>query len=145
MHVSNRIIVRNEMGQFIRDVEGAATETVKEAIEEGAALSRGFAPVGRKPDPRTGKIIDSFFTPVLSRTSGVWGNRARHALYQEKGTAPHEITGDVTFFWEKYWRMWEPGDNMIQHPGNPAHPFLAPAYRIVSRKLLDIAKRHYPG
>lgn len=143
--VSNRVIVRNGFGQFIRDCEGAATATVSDALDEGVAAAKIRAPVGFKPDPRTGKIIDSFYKQILGRTSGVFGNNARHALAQEKGARPHPITGDVTFFWEKYWRQWEPGENEIQHPGNPAHPYLRPGYEVVMRRIVDIAKRHYPG
>lgn len=138
------VVARNGIGQFVRDVEGAATSTVKDAIEEGADLSRTLAPVGKKPDGRTVKLKDSITTEMLSRTQGRWTSRARHTLAIEKGAAPHEITGDVSFFWEKHWRMWEPGENMIQHPGNAAQPFLKPAYDAVSRRLMSIARRHYP-
>lgn len=141
---SATVNARNGIGQFTRDCEGAATETVKDAIEEGAAMSRALAPKGHKPDPRTVKLTDSITTEMLSRTSGRWTSRARHTLAQEKGAAPHPISGDVSFFWEKHFRMWHPGDNEIQHPGNAAQPFLKPAYDAVSRRLMAIARRHYP-
>jgi hypothetical protein len=143
--ISTRVIVRNNIGQFIRDCEGAATATVKDALNEGVAIAKVEAPVGHRADSRTAKIIDSFYTRILGRTSGVFGNSARHALYQERGTGPHPIPGDVSFFWEKKWRMCEPGETEIQHPGNPAHPYLAPAYRRVMGRIVSIAARHYPG
>lgn len=143
--ISSRVIVRSRMGQFIRDCEGAATATVQDALNQGVGIAKVEAPVGHRADSRTTKIINSFYTHILGRTSGVFGNSARHALYQEQGTNPHPITGDVSFFWEKHWRMWEPGENEIQHPGNPAHPYLEPAYRFVSRRLPAIAEKHYPG
>lgn len=145
MEVSNRVIVRNNMGTFIRDVEGAATATITDALNEGVAVAQVEAPHGHRADTRTAKISASFYTRILGRTSGVFGNSARHALYQEKGTGAHPIPGNVSFFWEKKWRMWEPGDNEIQHPGNPAHPFLRPAYKRVMGRIVAIAKRHYPG
>lgn len=143
--VSTKVIVRNNLGRFIADCAEAATETVKDALEQGVAVAKVHAPVGHKPDPRTKKIIDSFYTELRGRTSGVFGNSARHAIYQEKGTMPHPITGDVEFFWEREWRMWEPGDNVIEHPGNPPHPFLEPGYDAIKRRLPEIAARHYPG
>jgi hypothetical protein len=90
-------------------------------------------------------LKDSISAEMLSRTSGQWKATARHALPQEFGAGPHEITGDVSFFWESEGRMWNPGDNMIHHPGNPAQPYLRPAYKIISGKLLSIMKRFYPG
>jgi hypothetical protein len=141
---SNRVVARNGFGQFIRDCEQAAELTAKDAVERGAELSRGFAPVGHKPDPRTVKLKNSIHTRMFSRTSGEWYSEARHALSQEKGAKAHDIPGEVSFFWEKMDRMWTPGSNVINHPGNAAQPFLRPAYKQVSRELSAIARRHYP-
>ncbi len=143
--VSNRVIARNNFGQFIRDCEQAAEKTVKESIDRGAKLSRDLAPAGNKTDSRTPKLKDSIKPEMLSRTSGVWKCTARHALPVETGSVPHEITGDVLFFWEREGRWWNPGDNIINHPGNAAQPYLRPAYDIVSREMMNIARRNYPG
>lgn len=140
-----RVITRNNLGQFARDCERAAGESVKDMIEEGAELSRGFAPTGHKGDPRTVTLKAGMYTKMLSRTQGIWGNMARHALPIETGAAPHEIPGNVSFFWEREGRMWIPGTNIINHPGNAAQPFLRPAYRIIARKSTDIMRRHYPS
>jgi hypothetical protein len=149
--VSSRVIVRNNFGRFIADVEGAATATVKEAAEQGVEISKSLAPVGVKPDPRSAPIMASFYIDVISRTSAVWGNTARHALFQELGTGPHTMIGNpyFHFFWQEAGRWWIPGlfgePDIINHPGNDEQPYLRPAYRAVAARLLDIAKKHYPG
>jgi hypothetical protein len=149
--VSNRVVVRNNFGRFIADIEGAATATVKEAAEKGESIAQGLAPVGGKVDPRTAPIHASFFTQVISRTSAIWGNTARHALHQEFGTGPHTITGSpyLHFFWQEAGRWWVPGlfgpQDVVNHPGHGEQPYLRPSYRAVSKMLLDIAKKHYPG
>lgn len=154
--VSNRVIARNGIGQFIADVEGAATRTVERTIQEGVEISRAMAPAGGKPDPRTLPLKASFFTHMLSRTSGVWGNTARHALPIEKGAVPHVIMGNphLGFFWEAAGRNWIPAEryygipglrDLVNHPGNAAQPYLRPAYEIVSRRMMSIARSEYPG
>lgn len=143
--VSNRVVARNDIGRFIRDCEVAGTRTVESAIEKGAQLSRDLAPVGLKNDTRTSHLKDSINTKMLSGNSGVWIASARHALAVEKGARPHEIPGNVSFFWENEDRFWNPGDNMIQHPGNDAQPYLRPAYVIVMREIMGIARGKYPG
>lgn len=149
--VSTRVIARNNFGRFIADVEGAATATVEEAIEKGVTMSKGMAPVGSRHDSRDIPIIDAFYTHMLGRTSGVWGNDSGHALFQELGTGPHLIIGSpfFRFFWESAGRWWIPGlfgdQDIINHPGNPPQPFMKPAYEVIARELLSIAAKHYPG
>lgn len=142
--MSNRVVSRNGLGQLIRDCEQAGEDTAREAVERGAKLSRAMAPVGTKPDSRTKKLKDSIETHMISATSGVWYSTARHALPVEFSAAPHDISGKVFFFWEKEGRMWQPGENIIDHPGNPAQPFLRPAYDIVMAQIMEIARREYP-
>lgn len=154
--VSSRIAYRDEMGSFISKVKAAGTATVEETIEEGARMSRDMAPIGHKPDPRTVPLRSSIFTKMLSSTQGVWFSVARHALPIEKGAVPHPIRGNpnLRFFWDKAGRMWIPGEDFygipglidhVNHPGNAADPFLRPAYDSVKRRVMRIAKKHYPG
>lgn len=151
MGVSNRVVVRNSMGQFIAECEAAGQQTVDAILDEGVSLSHDMAPVGGKDDPRTVPLRDGFFTQKISRTSGVWGNFARHALAVEKGARPHPITGQpfLRFYWEEARRMWVPGlfgePDVVNHPGNEAQPYLRPAYRIVMQRAMQIARRYYPG
>lgn len=154
--VSNRVVARNAIGQFASACSAAGTATVKEAIEEGANMSRAIAPVGIKPDPRTVPLKESITAEMTGSTSGHWFSVARHALPTEFGGAPHEIVGSpgLRFFWDREGRMFEPASvyygqpdmvTIVEHPGNPAQPFLRPAYEAVMGKIMQIAKRNYPG
>lgn len=154
--VSNRVIARNGIGRFIAECEAAATRSVEKALDEGVKLSKGFAPVGTKHDKRTPPLHAAFYTTMLGRTSGVWGNFARHALPIEKGAVPHIIRGNpaLSFYWEAAGRWWVPASefyhqpglaDVINHPGNAAQPYLRPAYTIVMRRMMDIMKQEYPG
>lgn len=142
---------RNTLGQFIREVEAAGTMTVKELIEIGAEESRRQAPVGVKHDLRTIPLKDSIMTMMTGRSRGKWFSVARHALYVEKGTKPHEIPGNpfLRFFWENEGRMWIPGlfgtPDVVHHPGAKAQPFLEPALKKVMHVWREVAKRRYPG
>lgn len=147
---------RNEFGRFITECEAAATRTVEKAVEQGAELSRQFAPVGHKPDPRTIPLAESITTVMFNAREGAWGSAARHALPQETGASSHPITGFLGFYWEergksfvwddpKYDNWNEEEGVTIEHPGNDPQPFLYPAYRIITQKLPGIAAREYPG
>lgn len=141
--VSNRVIARNTFGQFIAECELARENMLRDMAEEGAALSRSLAPQGTKNDPRTVHLRDAI-TAKSTATAAHWEANARHALAQEKGGAPHTQTGWAQFFWEKEGREWQPGPNRISHPGNPAHPYLRPAYEIIMGRWMQYARRYYP-
>lgn len=149
--VQNRVVVRNGFGQFISACEAAGQRTADAILEECVEEARQRAPRGPKIDRRTTPLADSFFIKKLSRTSGVFGNFARHALAIEKGARPHPITGSpyLLFYWEEARRMWIPGlfgePDVVNHPGNDAQPYMRPAYRVVMKRAMDIARRHYPG
>lgn len=134
---------RNRWGQFAARYEHAGTQTVQDAVDEGARLSRSLAPVGGKPDPRTIPLRESIESTMDGATRGHWGSSARHAGPVEYGARPHLITAMVRFFWESAGRMWTPGDGWINHPGNRAQPFLRPAAEIIKRRMSEIARRNY--
>jgi hypothetical protein len=144
------VSARNSLGQFTKLVEEAGHKTVEEMVEIGANESRRQAPVGGKHDRRTVPIKQSIFTQMFNRSSGMWGSSARHALYQEKGTRPHEIVSSkFNFFWQNEGRMWIPGlfrdPDIINHPGHDAQPFLEPAFNMVMTRWRQIARKHYPS
>lgn len=149
--VSNQVIARNNMGQFISACERAATETIRDAVNEGESLSKDFAPVGIKPDYRTVTLREGMYSEVVSRTAGNWGCAARHALPIEKGASAHVISGNpfLHFFWDSAGRWFVPGlfgpQDIVNHPGNAAQPYLRPAYEIVMTRVMQMADRHYPG
>jgi hypothetical protein len=144
------VSARNSVGEFIKVIENAGHETIQELVEMGANESRRQAPVGDKHDRRTIPIKQSIFTQMTSRAQGMWGSSARHALYQEKGTRPHEIVSSkFKFFWQNEGRMWIPGlfqdPDIINHPGHDAQPFLEPAFNMVMTRWRQIARKHYPS
>ena len=152
--VTTTVYSRNGIGQFKASLTGKAERTVQEAIKKGADRSRALAPVGPKADARTLPLKASIYSEMVSRTAGRWGSSARHAASVEFGAGPHTISGSpaLSFFWESEGRQWIPAEayyhtpglpDLINHPGNPAQPFLRPAYREVSRELVAIARRNF--
>lgn len=142
--VSGNVVLRDSFGRFIRACEEAAEYTVRDAVEEGARISRDLAPTGGKVDLRTIPLAESIESEVISRTQGRWFATARHALPIEFGAGPHGIPGEVSFFWENEGKWWTPGSNTINHPGNAAQPYLRPAYQAIMNRIMSIAKRYYP-
>lgn len=153
---TSTVVQRNSIGRFISECEAAAGYTIGDLIDEGAEMSKSMAPVGGKVDPRTPTLRAAMFSQQLSRTSGIWGNFARHALPIETGAAPHEIVGNpaLGFFWEGKGRHWIPASlyyhvpgliDVVNHPGNAAQPYLRPAYEVMMAKAMSVAKRHYPS
>ena len=149
--LENHVIARNQIGQFADACSAAATASVRDAAERGVQYAKANAPVGPKHDKRTATLQDSFYVEQISRTQVKFGNSARHAMAQEFGARPHEIPGNpfLRFYWEEAGRMWVPGlfgdQDIVNHPGNPAQPFMRPAYRRVMQEFMDIVRRHYPG
>lgn len=154
--VSNRVTARNDIGRFIKECEMAAKRTIERAVEEGAQMSRDFAPVGHKVDERTVPLAQSIKSRMLSRTSGEWYATARHALPIEFGAAPHEIYGSpgLKFYWESAGRMFVPAEiyynqpglvTVVNHPGNAPQPYLRPAYKAIMDRIMAIARAEYPG
>lgn len=154
--VSTRVIARDEFGLFIAECEMAGQRTVEKAVDEGARLARDFAPIGHKHDTRTVPLHQSIKTRMRGRTAGEWYSTARHALPQEFGAGPHLITGSpgLSFYWESAGRWFVPASEfyheankitIVNHPGNPSHPFLRPSYAAVMNRIMSIAKGEYPN
>lgn len=148
--VSNHVIVRDEFGRFIRDIEESATKSVEDALDVGIAAAKTRAPV------RTGRLRGSFVPAILSRTSGVFLNEAPYAMPQDQGARPHSIDAHVGFFWDKMGRKWmwpetylrvtgHAGADPIRHPGNPATHFMLTGYAAIVRAMPGILQRNYPG
>lgn len=147
--VSNDVIVRDNFGRFIRDIESAATRSVEDCLDEGIAAARVKAP------SRTGRLRASFVPAILSRTSGVFTNTAPYAHFQDQGAGRHDIPAEVKFYWDKVGRMWmwpetyrrvtgfDPADP-IDHPGNPAVEFMDAGYDRIKARMQAIIKKNYP-
>ncbi len=147
---TTRVVARNRFGQFIRDCEQAAENTVEDVVEEGAKVASGIAP------RRTGRLAASIKPFMLSRTSGVWGTNVKYAAPQEFGAGPHPISAYVNFYWDKMGRQWMtppryeqvtgmPGADPISHPGNPATGFMIGSFNAVKGRMVQIARARYPG
>jgi hypothetical protein len=141
--VSNEVLLRDGFGRFIRECEDAGKQTIQDAVDKGYALSMQMAPESGQADPRSVSIKGGMWKEA-SGTRGRWGTLARHGMAVELGTRRHPQTGNVSFFWAKEGREWEPGDNMIDHPATRAQPFLKPAYRAVMKQVMAIMRKNYP-
>jgi HK97 gp10 family phage protein len=145
------VVARSNIGRFISEMEMAGQQTTEEMVRQGAAAAKRNAPVGSRPDRRSIPIRESIYWVMRGRTQGSFGASARHAIFQEKGTRPHTMVGNPTFhfFWENMGRWWVPGAygeiDYINHPGNPAQPFLEPALLSVMARWRRIAARYYKG
>jgi hypothetical protein len=149
MHVSSSVHARDEMGRFIADIEGAATELVTDAIGAGVAAARTAAPI------RSGRLRRSFVPEVVSRTMARFFNTAPYAEFQDLGAGPHPLPARVSFFWARAGRMWmwpetylrrtgHPGADPIQHPGNPATHFMDAGYQAAVAEARRALPRYYP-
>ncbi len=142
---------RNDLGRFIKEVQVAGERTVEELTRDAAKTAKRNAPVGHRHDRRSIPIRESIYFGMHGRTKGYFGASARHAIFQEKGARPHVIEGSpfMRFWWESEGRWWIPGlygeIDIINHPGNPAQPFLEPALVSVMARWRRTAKKHYPG
>lgn len=147
---SNQVIARSRFGQFIRECEQAAEATVLDTVTEGAKLAAVYAP------KRTFRLAGSIKPFMLSATSGVWGTNTPYAAAQEFGAVRHTIDAHVSFYWNKAGRMWmwpetyerrtgHPGADPINHPGNPGVHYMRDSQKIMSRRMVQIAKARYPG
>jgi hypothetical protein len=139
LHVSNQVIARDDLGKFIADIENAAPRLIEASLDAGVDAAKAVTPVD------TGRLRNSFASRLLSRTVGIFSNSAPYARWQDEGGDPHQQTGWVTFLWEKRGRMWNPGDNMINHPGNDAAHFMRTGYRAACAYAKANMGRFYPG
>lgn len=150
MHVGTQVHMRDELGRFIKEVEGAATKAVERSLQVGESAAKARAPI------RTGRLRNSFFPAVLSRTSGVLTNTAPYARWQDEGAGRHPLPANVSFFWEREGRMWMPpevylrvtgypGADPIDHPGNPATHFMDAGYRAMIARMQSILDSSYPS
>lgn len=127
---------------FELGLHDAAENTMRQLAEMGADRSREKAPQGAKHDKRTPHLKDSI-THSSDANTASWSCTARHALIIEEGGGPSEITGLVSFFWEREGRPWYPNSNIIQHPPTAAKPYLKPALLEVMQLWDDVARLWY--
>lgn len=131
IEISTNVVARDHFGRFISHVERGITESVEEAIVAGAQVGQAFAPT------KTGALRGSIEPAMTGAASGVITVGTDHWKYQERGTAPHDISSQVRFFWEREGYEWTPGPKkqVIRHPGNPARHFMRMAYKAATETL----------
>ncbi len=143
IHVSPEIRYRDRSGQFLAECDGAAAEAVKATGEEGKSIAMAMAPVGSEPDERDIPIVAGLEFYMTGATSGVIVSKSGHSLPQEFGAGPHSIGAPGQYLHNPFNQFSARGP--VQHPGNPAQPFLRPAYNVIRRKMTEIMARFYPG
>lgn len=142
MVVTNDIILRNEMGQFIRRMEVGAEGAARELAQSIATLGRVFVP------KRTGRLMRSIQWFMVGPYTGVAvaGEGVPYAAAQEKGASAHVIPsllrGGKTFLYnaEELFAALGP----VEHPGNPATHFMGRAYAQVGALSERIVEEHMP-
>lgn len=154
---SPEVRARDEFGRFLAEMKGAATATISQALEEGARFAKAESPKGTKDDDRGPSIQEGITWALTGANTGHLVSLAAHSAPQEYGAAPHRIEGspDLSFFWEAEGRWFVPASQLnppdaarvtvINHPGNPSQPFMRPAYKYMTRRIVEIAKERYPG
>lgn len=153
IRVTNRVTVQDRFGQFLAQVEDADRRSVEEAAKVGAAAARARAP--RSMVPRHGRHMadtihagsatGGFSDRVIGSVSAEIIVGTEHWRFTETGTRPHEITGNVSFFWEKEGRRWNPGSNTIRHPGSIGVHFMQAGFDAAWEELPKAMKRNYAG
>lgn len=145
MVVSNRVLLQDESGRFMADVDGKAHEAIWEVTLFMARQAVGFAP------KRSGALARSIEGYMTGPMEGTVVATAPHALPQETGGAPHPIATDKGAMANQetgFFAAAPPGFGghfTVQHPGNPATHFMAKAFaktRAVAPKLFA---KHFGG
>jgi hypothetical protein len=135
--LSVRVDARDSLGRYLGHIHQAAVRTVEETARASAAYAQSIDPV------KTGALRASTQPVILGGLTGgvVWGTN--HWEYQDRGTMPHHIKGDVSFFWAREGRRWTPGHNTISHPGNPALHFTSRTQDFASKMFMAAARANF--
>lgn len=132
--------------QFVAHMEEADRRSTEEAAEEGARVARLLAP------KKTGRMASTIraSNSAMDATGGIRGAifaeitvGTNHWKFAESGTVPHEITGQVSFWWAREQRRWHPGPNIINHPGMLGSHFMQAAYVAAAEELIHAMRRNY--
>jgi hypothetical protein len=123
------VTARDNLGRFVARWNAAVGAALEETVKDGQAVARGLAP------RKTGALEESIQGVMLGDKSAGLTVGTNHWKYQEYGTRPHHIFGMVSFYWDKAGREWVPDTNMIHHPGNRGHHFIAAAKEEMRGKL----------
>lgn len=137
LDVGVHVLARDSLGLFFREIDDAVYKTLLETTEGARDVARGMVP------KKTSALFNSIHAVEIEPHH--WGVTAGtdHWRYVDRGTRAHDITGNVSFFWEKKGRWWSRGTNTIKHPGAPAVHFMAAAREYTRREFMNAAKRNF--
>ena len=135
--VKNDVLARDRLGQFVFHLQEIHARSTEEALVAGTAAAIAAAP------KKTGRMASTIHYTLLNPKEGEVSVGTSHWRYSEFGTAPHLITGDVSFFWTREGRRWNPGKNMISHPGSMSKPFMRIGYEVACDTLKEAMSRNY--
>lgn len=115
--LTNSVTVRDHTGRFLDRYQEKKRRGLEELMKAGAKRARELAPF------QTGRLA-STIRYSTGTSGGSWSVGTGYWGPQEFGARPHSMRGDVTFYWQREARFWRSGDNIINHPGNPAVHFM---------------------
>jgi hypothetical protein len=130
------VTAKSELGRFFAKIDREKLATITDIVHRGAEFAKGRVPID------TGALCASINT-TTGTSGGSISFGTDHWKHQDRGTRPHPITGNVSFFWKREGRQWTPGQNTISHPGNRAVHFIAATEAYVKREFMAAARRNF--
>lgn len=121
---------RDHLGRYLASIPEKARRSIEAAAKKGSHVARARA------TSKTGAMRATIHPIMFNDFAGGITVGTDHWKFQEEGTAPHPITGEVHFWWENEGRPWMPGSNTISHPGNPAVHFMLAGYEVAKADLM---------
>lgn len=137
------------LGRYASSVDERTRRAANAIGREGVKMAREAAPSGppRADYARRARVKDSIGYERLGMTRVRWfikgGQRYAAAAAQETGAGGHIIRGNpLHFFWERQGRWVK--TEQVQHPGNPAQPFLQKSYEAMNGgRAVAIARKYF--
>lgn len=128
---------RDSSGHYLASLPEKARRAIEETARGGADIAQAGASI------KTGAMRGSIQPVIFGDWSGGVTVGTDHWRYQNSGTTRHDITGDVSFWWEREGRPWFAGTNTIDHPGNPALHFMDHAADYCRHHFMDAVRRNF--
>ena len=138
--------IRDDSGRWVDHCHAAAVQSAEEAVAEGIRVAQMIAPRKTGHMAATIRAQQTYEYEVANtlHVTSAFSVGSDHWHFQEYGTLPHDITGMVSFYWEKQHRRWQPGTNVISHPGNRATHFMVRGNEAARDALEHAVRRNYP-
>lgn len=147
--VTNRVMMQDESGRFMADIDDNAHEAVWEVTNMMAGFAAANSPF------KTGELRRSIRGFMTGPREGVVVATAPHALPQETGASPHLIgeSGQVLFRGARSHPgarhtknrtegQFGPVKGPVLHPGNPATRYLRKGFNAARMIAPAIFRKH---